>query len=307
MIPSASSTHALRVIAPKRSPRPERWRRCLATAALLAAVGALAWPTLELLAGIAHGTRHWPGKTDLVLYAFLALPVLCVAASAWLLHLRWLPAQVAVRASSWALLVIATIGCLSGSERLGWVIATAAVGAAVSLLALGRLDTGGGAFSPLRHRGALLLGLVLALADAGTLLFWGGLASLGAALHGHEDALLAAAFYLPSAGLMLAAVLGVYRLRLWGVVLNVVANVGVAALLLAWNPGDLPFAFRFPLVATAALQLLLLFPLLRSLAGKPSNLDAWRGWRLLPSAVVLALVGLDLLAVFALAGPVLRL
>lgn len=302
MIPSASSTYLRRHGAPSSS-LPHRWRRRLASCALLVAVGALSWPSLETLTGIAYGTRSWPPGDDLLLYAFLALPVLCVAASAGLLHLRALPAQVAARATSWALLVVASIGCLAGGDRLGMVVVTTAVGAAVALLCLGRLDTGSVTFSPRRHRGALLLGLILALADAGTLLFWGGLASLGGALYGDDKAVTAALFYLPSGLLMLLAVLGVYRLRLWGVALNVVTNVGVAALLLSWNPGDLPFAFRLPLVATAAVQLLLLVPLLRSLVGRSSPAPAWAGWRYLPSAVVLSVVTLDLVAVLALTEP----
>lgn len=308
MIPSASSSHALRVVTAKTH-QPERWRRGVATVALLTSVGAMAWPTLETVSGIASGTASWPGGKDLVLFSFLALPVLCVAASAGLLHLRWLPVQVAVRACAWALLIVATIGCLAGAgaDRLGWVVATTAAGAGVALLALGRTDTGGRSFSPLRHRGALLIGLVLAVADAGTLLFWGGLASLGAALDTDPEALAAAAFYLPSGVLMLAAAIGVYRLRMWGVALNVVVNVLVAALVLSWNPGDLPLAFRVPLVVTAGMQLLLLFPLLRSFAGKRSSFDAWPGWRHLPSAVVLVVVAVDLLAVFAAWGPLLRI
>src|SRR5690606_1248901 len=125
-------------------------------------------------------------------------------------------------------------------------------------LAMGRAgldeEVPAGRFHPVAFRGSLILALVMALADTQSLLLF-GILSLS------TDA---SVLMLVCAAVMTIAVLGLYRLAVWGLALNLVANLVIAGLGLH-GALALPEAIVGALVTTAVLQLLLPVPLLGAL------------------------------------------
>lgn len=113
-------------------------------------------------------------------------------------------------------------------------------------------------FAPAAFRFSLTASLIMSLADMHTLLVLSDLPrALSLGSWWSDNGLTAIC------GLVMGlAVLGVYRLRLWGVALNLVANVLIAALALTGTL-RLPDLFTYTLAATAALQLLIPLPMLR--------------------------------------------
>ena len=111
---------------------------------------------------------------------------------------------------------------------------------------------------PLRvHRGAVVAMLTLAIADAETL-------ASAAVNHDEPGTLSYALLDVGAAGIMLVGIVGLYRLRGWGLLLTLACNVLVAAAawagVLIYDPG-----FAALLTATALVQLSLGVPLLRTL------------------------------------------
>jgi hypothetical protein len=248
-------------------PRTELLRRLLASAGALVAAVLL---------------RSFDDDLPVMLW----LPAGLLAGAAILIHHRYLGSQLLARAALWSNLLL---GCLiavmtrgDGDWMLGAGLAVATGGALLCLGGRGLgADVRAGRFVPLAHRTLLTATLILALADAQGLLFWGGLE---------------VEFGEPSArpfvcgALMLVAVIGLYRLRTWGFLLNLVANLAIAAMALA---GALPLEGPVPalLAATAILQLLIAAPVLRSLAvGAPVTEASPRSAGLAASLVVIALV-----------------
>lgn len=119
-------------------------------------------------------------------------------------------------------------------------------------------------FRPAAFRTHLVLALVMACADAQTLCFAAVLQIAG----GLEHSLVAWSGLLTTACalVMIAAVWGVYRLRVWGLLLNVVGNVAIA-----WLALDGVLRLEFPIGATlaitATMQLLLTVPLIATVLG----------------------------------------
>lgn len=218
------------------------WRSLLAT---LGTLTAAAW--------LAVAPNHWP--------VVLWLPTSLLVAGALLLQLDRFGAQVLIRAVWWQGLVLGTLVTTDGSasERLPG--ALLALGSGAALLALGRLGLDRpGRFNPLAYRGLLIASIAMALADAQVLLLWGGVnleqVADGASWHHQTYPLL-----LGCAAVMLVAVVGLLRLKVWGVLLTLLANLGIAALALG-GALRIPSAAAWALVATAAAQLLLPIPLL---------------------------------------------
>src|SRR5215475_732004 len=138
--------------------------------------------------------------------------------------------QILVRAILWSNLLLATFVSLMGNDGGGRDQVVAAVlGAStgLALLSLGRqgLDEHGGTFVPVAFRATLLALLVMALADAQSLGFWGTVLVTEESPHrltGVLSGLCAGAFILGVAGL--------YRLRTWGLLVNSLAAVSLLAL-----------------------------------------------------------------------------
>ncbi|WP_428265643.1 hypothetical protein [Haliangium sp.] len=263
------------------------WRRLLAMAgSLLAAMAIPLQLTLD------HGSE----KATVV--ALLMIPTALSLLAAGLLHSRYLGAQMLARATWWSNLILGTLISTTGAGEdamlLGLMLTLGSGGA---LLVMGRAGLGAGSvagrFRPVAFRGALIVAMVMALADTQSLLLFGGMTALD---------------YSPSflplvcAVVMIVAVIGLFRLAVWGLALNLLANLAIAALGLCGVLG-LPEPIVAALVTTAALQLLLPLPLLRAFVrGASHQARAGRNWWPLLAAVVSALMALSVYALFVHQG-----
>jgi hypothetical protein len=188
-------------------------------------------------------------------------------------------AQALSRGVWWSYLVVGAFIASSSRADESHAGAYGAVCAAVALLAAGRtaLDRGtDGTFQPVAFRGTLLLSLVLALADAAALTSLGVIVPQGRGL-------------LLTLGVVMAAgVVGLVRLRTWGLIVALACNAVVAALALS---GTLPVSHLLQKVFTftALLQLVVPLPMLVALVRRrPPGPDRLQGARW--AAATLAIV-----------------
>lgn len=203
--------------------------------------------------------------------------------------------QMLARAIWWSNLVVGTLiagNFMTQVDRLTG--AGIAVACAVALLSLGSrgLDHPGpdDPFQPVRFRGQLLLALVMAFADAQTLVF-SAVMQLRVGMQGWNlaDTISYAGPATLAAAVMVITVWGVYRLRTWALLLNLLANFAIAYLAMG---GVLHVAgpVALALAATAAVQAFLPVPILAMALGeKRAGQPLLRGHapRLLPVSVVL--------------------
>lgn len=235
------------------------------------------------------------------------LPAALIAWSMTLLRKPRVGPQMLMRAVWWSNIVVGTLIALTFSESVDrFVGAGIACACAAAILFVGQRGLEEPAhddpFRPARFRGHLLLALVMAFADAQTLLF-SGVMQARVGLEGWS-LLAAARTALPTmlaAAVMCLAVWGLYRLRTWALFLNIVANFVIAFLALDGRLGvALPVAAA--LAMTATVQLFLPVPILalalgEKRAGRP--LLASQAHRLLPVSVVV----LASLAALGSVGP----
>lgn len=140
-------------------------------------------------------------------------------------------------------------------------------GSVVSIAAAGKmgLTHDNALFAPKGFRAALMLSLILALADTQALLFYGGIFVEEGLRYSRTPSLLEAIPFLACAGVMGLALHGLYRLKIWGLGLNIAANVLIAGMALG-GVLDLPNVLANLLAATAVAQLLIPAPLLFTMA-----------------------------------------
>ncbi len=255
-------------------------RRLIATAGSLAAAAAI---PMELLSDPFF-------TTDLQL-GFLFIPTLLCVIAAVLLHRPHLGGQMLARATWWSNLILGSLISVSssGDERaIGFMLA---VGSGSALLAMGRAGLGdqstAGRFHPIAFRGSLIVAMVMALADTQSLLLFGGISAMN-----HDPSVLP----LVCASVMLLAVVGLYRLAVWGLALNLVANAAIAGLGLA-GMLEVPDPIVGALVATAVLQLALPMPLLVAFVRgrRPQPRATKHAWPLL-AMVITAMMALSVYA-----------
>lgn len=234
-----------------------------------------------------------------------ALPI----AMLWWVHTRLrrrhLGSQMLVRAVLWSNLVIGLLVAVWGYTVFAPTGSVIAIGSGTALLIMGGrgLGVSDRSFRPVAFRSQLLVALVLACADAETLLF-SALLGVGmqvkVALAGQGDAelvgvaLRSIAPPLCAGLVMVLAVWGLYRMRVWALLLNIVANLVIAWAALSGHLGlSLPVAGSLAL--TAALQLLLPVPILAAALGdrNPDRrpLGRWGGPVATTSIFVCTLVG----------------
>ena len=150
----------------------------------------------------------------------------------------------------------------------------AVVAGCVALLLAGHNGLQGGLqgeskhFKPVAHRGILTTALVLAMADTLSLLLWASIAFFASNMGIIPFALAGCA------GLMLVGVVGLFRLKTWGLIVNLVSNLFVAWL--TWfeiiDIGELKLVF----VTTAIFQLIVPLPLIYTIVtGKPIPTPPW--------------------------------
>jgi hypothetical protein len=255
-------------------------RRLIASAASFA-VAVMLWK-------IAH-PEHAPGTEWILLGAVVAVPAVAAA----LVWVRRLEAQLLARATWWSLMLA---GALAATVVGGYAArpgCALVAGNAIALLASGStgLDAGGGRFQPVAFRGTLLLALVLAIADTGALL-WCGLANF--LFDGRARALL----LVP---LLATGVVGLLRLRTWGLLVSIASNLLVAILALTGVLG-LPPELRALFATTATLQLLVPIPMLIAIARRrPPGPDRWpRARRVARDAAIVAVVAVSVYATYIL-------
>lgn len=233
---------------------------------------------------------HTLGITNVPIVAFIGMGGIALTAA--LLQVHRLEPQLMGRAVLWSVLVFGALVSFvspSGNGHVYWIAAGLTTGPGLALLVLGvsGLDapSAGKAFFPVAFRGVLLAILVMALADTCSLLFWGGLL-----LEEPWDNTPEMIFMLSGGSAMLLAVFGLYRLRLWGFLLNVAANVAIA--IFAWVLPDIPDAIAGCLSATAVGQLIVGLPLISALlkgGAAPAGMNT-KTTRWVSTAVVLALL-----------------
>lgn len=183
-----------------------------------------------------------------------------------------LGAQLLCRAVWWSSLVVGLLVSLNYGETPDKVLgAIIAVASAVALLSVGErgldVQDPDSPFAPVRFRGHLLLALVMAAADALTLAF-SGLLQLRVGMRGWN--LLGTIDYagptIAAAIVMGIAVWGVYRLRTWALLLNLVANIAIAYLALEGTLRLSP-SVSVSLATTAAVQCFIPVPILAAALG----------------------------------------
>lgn len=241
-------------------------RRALAVGLSLAVViaGFLGMAVLESVAPI-YSLSPWSGRSVAVI-----LPIAALAVAITWVRRRDLAAQMMVRALAWSALVIGCIISVFGRGVFNLMGPFIVMGAGTALLLLGGRGLGMSSplFRPLAFRNHLLLALVLATADAGTLLF-GATMQIGMGVgRGSIEYLVMGVPTMICGLVMAAAVGGIYRLRTWALVLNLFANVAIAFLAMSGYLG-LTIPVATALAATATIQLLLPVPILAAALGDP--------------------------------------
>lgn len=234
-------------------------RRFLVSASALVAAGAMyaLGPYNE-----AHGTHaQFHSLTWLVLW----MPVLLLSSSVLLPFSRSVGAHLLARAVWWSHLVLGSVilCCARAAEAKAGI--TMAIGSAVALLLAGRqqLASSSSAFSPVQFRSHLTAILVMALADVQSLLLFGLLSRSDA---GEPFGL--SSCLLLIAGVMAIAVFGLFRLRMWALVLTGVADLGLIAVMS--QCGALPMGLRTAYIASAAVQIVLMIPIVAAIARRSS-------------------------------------
>lgn len=283
----------------QRTPLPRRSSSVARVATIFAGLGfVLLFVRPTLMAG------------SFVKYGMVQLQVAALLpASVLFLALRWakeekLGPQLLCRAAWWSSLVVGVLASLNYSETFDKSVgAWIAISCAVALRSVG--ETGldvrepDHPFAPVRFRGHLLLALVMAAADALTLGFSAlmqlrvgsmGWTLMGTATYAGPTVL--------AAVVMAVAVWGVYHLRTWALLLNLVANIAIAYFAMEGTLNLSP-SVSLSLATTAAIQSFIPVPILAVAlgdrnAGKPL-LAGVRQW--LMTIAVYGLAAFSIIAV----------
>jgi hypothetical protein len=248
---------------------------------------------IACLASVALGVRsfelyhgHAHTLTDRVFTdVTLAIPFLAGA----LIWSRLLAAQLLARGAWWSMLLCTClISVTTGYHEpvMGFVVGANAL----ALLAAGGIGLENRkAFAPVAFRGTLLIALVLAMADAGAFAWFG----LGSALFDHSWSV---ALVVP---FMIAGVVGLLRLRTWGLFVSLATNLAIA-ILAGTGLLNLPSPLRQLFIGSAILQMIVPLPMLVSIIRKqPPRAAGWPRVRALaPALIVCAIAALALYATY---------
>lgn len=280
---------------PNAEPGPLVSPARLRLASVATAIAALAFFGLAVRRALSVWSPWVAGNLQLRVAPILPLLILGWAVLA--AHTPKLRAQLLCRAAWWSSLIVGVLVSLNYGAPLDKSFgAVAAVGCAVALLSTGGrgldIQEPDHPFAPVRFREHLLLALVMAAADALTLTF-SGLMQLrfGAAGWNLAGTVSYAGPTVAAALVMALAVWGVYRLRTWALLLNLIANIAIAYLALEGALRLSP-TVSVSLAATAAVQCFIPVPILASAlgdrhAGQPFMAPV-RRWLIRGSVVLLA-------------------
>jgi hypothetical protein len=218
--------------------------------------------------------RTWDGSVPAALW----IPAAFLALSALLLHHGVVGSQLIARAAWWATLVLGTLLAVAGrGSREGTMGVLLAMTTGTALLTMGRLglDEGeGSAFRPVAFRTTLTLGMIMAVADAQALVLFG---ALKLQEHGWKERPSESGpqsfLLLLSASVLVLAITGLYRIRVWGLLLATVCAAGVAMLSVT-NAYGLPSPLGTGMALTSTAQVLLPMPIIIAIfRGKPPALS----------------------------------
>jgi hypothetical protein len=277
----------------------------MSMAQLLAAKTSTWWIVRRALAACASlgaaASFQLIGSTPWALWLPTALLGACAIVQ---LH-RHVGSQLLVRAVWWSNLLLGTLLAVSGGSTEREVGALVALGTGAALLAVGRRgleETGAGAFTPIAYRGSLMGIMVMALADAQSLLLFGTLQlTENKSWQAHGVATLP----LWLAAALVVAMAGTYRLKLWGLALNLIVNVAIAGAALV-GALDLPRPLVVAYLGTSLLQILLAAPLVVALfRGAVSRSDRTpRASFVLTAIAIAAMMGLSAVCAFWLRSAI---
>lgn len=226
---------------------------------------------------------------------FMMMPAMMAIAAAALFHWSSMQAQLIARAAIWTPMILNLLLAHLDPEAhdaVGMVVS-----GALALLAAGRItdDVTPGSFQPVAYRKTLTLSLVLALADTLTLSMWTAFAVIA------ETSMVDQLGFGLCAVATLASAIGLYRLRMWGLVLGVIANVGIA---IVFGAGIIEVQeLKIVFIATAAAQLLVATPVIAGvILRRPLETPAWLQ-KLSRFLLPVALLGVIALAIQPMFGP----
>lgn len=227
----------------------------------------------------------------------LAIPVVMLFVAAFAIHSRNLGAQLLARAVWWANLGLGAIICVLGGGSSDGMAAPVALTllCAFALLVSGRKGLGEagerGGYAPAAFRSSLLLLMVLALADAQTFLLFSVL------LNDKNHAWQMQAILVPATVAYTVGFVGLYRLALWGAILNVATSVVVFAVC-ASGISPMDHELRNVLCVFSAVHVLAAAPMLIALfTGRTLPQASPRVRAILGSSVVLGIVALSMISV----------
>jgi hypothetical protein len=232
-----------------------------------------------------------PDPTNLITIGLLALAAL-------LIHHDRLGSQLLARSILWANFLIGT--CVSiGNAEAGVVddLGADTFSLGTALLLIGRLgldEREGSVFRPVAFRTSLTLGMIMAVADAHVLACLGivELDSSEWPRSSFRERLPHATMLFISGAVLVCAITGLYRLRVWGLVLASLGAAGVCVLSLA-NVYGLPSRAGSILALTSAVQVALSVPVFVAiLGGRPVTSAPAPSWpvRFAPAALILLMM-----------------
>jgi len=246
---------------------------------------------LQALVAVPSDIHSWDW---LAVVALIGAPVVAAAA----IWSRPLALQLLARAFWWVQLLVTSIISIAGSREkrlLAFVVASAC-----ALLSAGRVgleESSSGRFRPVAFRGTLMLALVLAMGDAGAF-SWIGLMQL---IEARKVGLIV---FAPP---MIAGVIGLLRLRTWGLLVSVACNVAVAV---AANTRLLYLSdqIRALFIANAIVQLMIPLPMwIAIIRRRPPPPDRWQRAKAIGvTCVIVSLMAIAIGARFVGSGPIYR-
>jgi hypothetical protein len=259
--------------------------RCLVACLASIAIGV----KLFLLIAITSHDARMHVREILFGGATIAVPFI----AAGLVWTNRLTAQLLARGAWWSMLLLGMLVAMSGRRDAGFGVFVASCSGGALLAAGGAGLASRGRFAPVAFRSTILISLVLAIADTGAITWFG----VGAATFDRMT-------WIPCVAVpMIIGVIGLVRLRTWGLIVNAITNVAIIALV-ATDTLALPSPLRQLFMVSAAVQLLIPLPMLVSIVrGKAPNPAAWRRTKLVvPIAIILAIVGASLYGAYACHG-----
>jgi hypothetical protein len=239
--------------------------------------------------------RNGPDRVceKLFMMSLVVVPVIAAA----VIWLRPIAAQLLARATWWSLLLVGAVMALFGDSEMRSLGGYIAVCNATALIAAGNvgLDARTGRFVPVAFRGTLIVSLVLAIADTGSFLWFG----LGTAVFEHRISLFHRVSMLMLVPFMITGVIGLLRLRVWGLLVSLATNLLIATLAFT-RVLPLPDVLRQLFIGTAVLQLLVPIPMLVAFVrGRAPDPARWaRAKAIAPLAIVAVIAAVSAYSAF---------